>query len=141
MPVPRLSLFAIAAALTLPACATKQLVRGAPPAPVEASSTQASPLAAPAGDRPVAQRHYVVRKGDSLWSIAGRRDVLGDPFAWPLLYRLNRDQISDPDLIFVRQELGYEPGPDAEALAEARKMAAATPAYTPKRRRKTLPLG
>ncbi|MBW2064646.1 MAG: SPOR domain-containing protein [Deltaproteobacteria bacterium] len=34
--------------------------------------------------------YYVVKGGESLSSIAARKDVLGDPLQWPVLYRLNR---------------------------------------------------
>jgi len=46
---------------------------------------------------------YVVQKGDSLWKIAGRSNVYGNPFMWPLLYRYNLTKIDDPDIIDVRQ--------------------------------------
>ena len=38
---------------------------------------------------------YVVKKGDSLSSIAARTDVLKDPLKWPILLRLNRDKLGD----------------------------------------------
>lgn len=37
--------------------------------------------------------YYIVKKGDSLSSIAGRDDVYGDPLKWPILYRLNMDKL------------------------------------------------
>ena len=43
---------------------------------------------------------YVVKKGESLWSIAKKKDTYGDPYKWLLLYHANRDQIYDPNLIF-----------------------------------------
>jgi len=36
---------------------------------------------------------YLVKKGDSLSSIAARTDVLKDPLKWPILLRLNRDKL------------------------------------------------
>jgi LysM repeat protein len=38
---------------------------------------------------------YVVKKGDSLSSIAARTDVLKDPLKWPILLRLNRDKLGE----------------------------------------------
>ncbi len=46
---------------------------------------------------------YTVMSGDSLWHIAGRADVYANPFQWPLIYKANRDQIKDADLIFPGQ--------------------------------------
>ena len=46
---------------------------------------------------------YKTVKGDCLWKIAEQK--LGDGSRWTEIYDLNRDSISDPDLIFVGQEL------------------------------------
>lgn len=40
-----------------------------------------------------------VKRGDSLWEISD--DLYGDPHHWPELYRENREQIDDPDLIDI----------------------------------------
>jgi len=37
--------------------------------------------------------YYIIKKGDSLSSIAGRGDVYGDSLKWPTLYRLNMDKL------------------------------------------------
>ena len=47
---------------------------------------------------------YTVVQGDSLWRIAEGNRVYTDPFQWPLLYKANRSQIKDPDLIYPDQE-------------------------------------
>src|SRR5665811_1872416 len=46
--------------------------------------------------------HYTVISNDTLWGIADK--VLKDALQWPLLFKANRDQIQDPDLIYPRQE-------------------------------------
>ena len=46
---------------------------------------------------------YVVQKGDHLWGISAKPAVYGDPYQWPLLYKRNRDEIYDPDLIYPGQ--------------------------------------
>jgi len=42
--------------------------------------------------------YYIVKKGDSLSSISGRDDVYGDPAKWPIVCRLNVDNLGDLEL-------------------------------------------
>ncbi len=46
---------------------------------------------------------YTVVTGDSLWRIAGRAGVYGNPYQWPLIYKANADKIRDADLIHPGQ--------------------------------------
>ena len=46
---------------------------------------------------------YTVKGGDNLWNIAKKEKIYADPFMWPRIYRANRDQIQDPDLIYPKQ--------------------------------------
>jgi len=46
---------------------------------------------------------YTVIKGDYLWKIAKKREHYGNGFAWPVIYKANRDKIKDPDLIYPKQ--------------------------------------
>jgi LysM repeat protein len=46
---------------------------------------------------------YVVRAGDTLWSIAQR--FYGNPLMWSHVYYANQSQIHDPNLIYQGQEL------------------------------------
>ena len=48
---------------------------------------------------------YEVMKGDHLWGIASKPSTYEDPYMWPRIYRANRDQINDPDLIYPKQML------------------------------------
>ncbi|MBA4407704.1 peptidoglycan-binding protein LysM [bacterium] len=47
--------------------------------------------------------NYTVIKGDHLWGIAKKKEHYANPFAWPVIYKSNRDQIKNPDLIFPKQ--------------------------------------
>jgi competence protein ComGC len=46
---------------------------------------------------------YTVVKGDCLWNIAKKKDYYGNGFAWPKIYKANRDKIKNPDLIYPKQ--------------------------------------
>ena len=46
---------------------------------------------------------YTVVRGDHLWGIAKKKEHYGNGFAWPVIYKANRDQIKNPDLIYPKQ--------------------------------------
>ena len=46
---------------------------------------------------------YTVKKGDSLWRIAGK--VYHNPLKWPRIYRANKDKIKSPHRIYPGQVL------------------------------------
>jgi len=43
---------------------------------------------------------YTVKKGESLWKIAAKKEIYNNPYKWLLLYHANRDIIYDPNLIY-----------------------------------------
>ncbi len=52
---------------------------------------------------------YTVVRGDHLWGIAKKKEHYGNPFAWPIIYKANREQIKDPDLIYPNQVFKVPP--------------------------------
>lgn len=79
----------------------------------------------------VAEDRYRVVPGDHLWGISARPTVYGNPYHWPLIYKVNSHQIRDPDLIFPGQDLvirrGWGAGQVDAAVAHARTRGAWAP--------------
>lgn len=73
---------------------------------------------------------YTVMSGDSLWGIAGKSEVYGNSFAWPLIYKQNADQIRDADLIHPGQEFAIDTNPTREAAEAAIEHARTRGAWT-----------
>ena len=93
----KLTAIAIAALALAAGCATSKT---APKTP--APKAEAAPAPAPAAPQ---DEVYTVVKGDCLWCISAKSEIYNDPYQWPVLYRANRDQIKDADLIYPGQEL------------------------------------
>lgn len=51
----------------------------------------------------VKEINYTVVRGDHLWGIAKKKEHYANPFAWPVIYKANRDKIKNPDLIYPKQ--------------------------------------
>lgn len=87
---------------TATATATATTTAAVTPAPATTTTTAAVTPA------PKGIVRYWVQKGDHLWGISAKPAVYGDPYQWPLLYKRNRDEIYDPDLIYPGQVLQIE---------------------------------
>lgn len=46
---------------------------------------------------------YTVVENDNLWKIAKKPEIYDNPLQWIRIYNVNKDQISDPDLIYAEQ--------------------------------------
>jgi nucleoid-associated protein YgaU len=122
------------ATLAIAGCASKSDVKPEPtPVPVA--------TAVPVKASKSGTRHYIVKKGDSLWKISARKSGLGDPFRWPLIFKANRDQIQDPDFIEAAQDLSFKKSYNKDEVADAVKKAEITPPYEAHQSpRKVLPI-
>jgi len=80
----------------------------------------------PPKERPL-QAYHTVKRGETLPQIAAQSDVYNDYRLWPLLYRANRDQISDPRHIWPGQVLRIPRNLSREELSEARRYAQEKP--------------
>ncbi|MFS8973056.1 LysM domain-containing protein [Cupriavidus necator] len=95
-----LSAAGLTAAASLPAVAADLTVTPAQQAEAQRTAQQGIPVSELA---PNAPSQYTVRTGDTLWGISGR--YLRQPWRWPDLWGMNREQIRNPHLIYPGQIL------------------------------------
>jgi hypothetical protein len=110
------------------------------PAPTEEPVAEATPEPPPAPETNPCGK-YIVVKGDTLWDISGGGSGYHDNFQWPLIFKANRDQIVDPDLIYPKQEFCIRQDFSEADIKKARQNASDTPLYIPHHKpREVLPL-
>jgi len=71
---------------------------------------------------PPVSRH-TVKRGETLPQIAAALEVYGDASLWPLIYKANRDQISNPAVLWPGQVLRIPRNADKNDINEARRFA------------------
>ena len=106
----------IVSAVVLGGCASAKQAPAtaeAAPAPAPAPAAPAAAPAAPADDV------HVVVAGEHLWGISGYSQIYNDPYQWPLIFKRNRDQIKDADLIYPGQELKIQRDLNEEQVMQA----------------------
>ncbi len=67
---------------------------------------------------------YEVVGGDNLWNISAKDSIYANPYQWPLIYKANRSQIKDADLIYAGQVLDIDrsaSGTDIDAAIDHAK--------------------
>lgn len=72
---------------------------------------------------PLVARH-TVKRGETLPQIAALPEVFNDSTLWPLIYRANRNQISNPAILWPGQVLKIPRNSDRSDVVEARRFAA-----------------
>ncbi len=113
------------------------VVAEAPPPPAPAEEVAAPPP--PPAANPC--NKYIVVRGDTLWDISGSGSGYHDNFQWPLIFKANRDQIVDPDLIYPKQEFCIRQDFNEQEIKKSRKDASDTPVYVPHHKpREALPI-
>ena len=75
--------------------------------------------AAPAAPTRKADDTYNVVRGDHLWGISSKPKIYGNPYQWPLIYKANRSQIADADLIKPGQVFTIDRNASAGAVDAA----------------------
>lgn len=76
-------------------------------------------------DSTVTSRTHLVRKGDTLWSIA--REYTNDPYRWKQVYELNTAIVRDPHWIYPGERLVLPGAAPADATAAPAPLAIARP--------------
>jgi len=62
---------------------------------------------------------YSVVRGDNLWNISGKEQVYDNSYQWPLIYKTNRSQIKDADLINPGQVFDIDQNASASEIDAA----------------------
>ena len=71
---------------------------------IEAPKPEPEVVKVPEVEKELVTTHTVV-KGETLWDIAGYKEIYGDSTKWKLIYEANRDILNSPDSLKPGQML------------------------------------
>jgi curli biogenesis system outer membrane secretion channel CsgG len=118
----KLVIFAMALSLMAAAGCAKKRTEPAPVQPVVIADQQVDKVLTPMEryeqDYAKLPTSHTVVKGEC-------KQIYNDPFMWPLIYKANKAQIKDPDLIYPGQTFAVPRSYTLDEVKEDRKMAGA----------------
>ncbi|MCW8854492.1 MAG: LysM peptidoglycan-binding domain-containing protein [Gammaproteobacteria bacterium] len=95
--------------LAVGCASTEEMADSSTPADqVEAQPVQAEEAVSDSSQSSSSTDSYTVMSGDNLWNISAKGDIYANPYQWPLIYKANRSQIKDADLIYSGQVLDID---------------------------------
>ena len=98
----------VSAVTATPAASSDTGTAEAAEATTDTGTAEVAEAAAPKPWTPYQLKLWTVGEGEHLWGISAHNMVYGDPYQWPLLFKRNRHQIEDADLIYPGQVLHIE---------------------------------
>jgi nucleoid-associated protein YgaU len=72
-------------------------------------------------------KSYTVKRGDSLWVIAGRPEVYANPWLWPIIWQANTAVIRNPKRLLAGQQLELPKHPTVNDVQQAIAVARGKP--------------
>lgn len=75
-------------------------------------------------------KSYTVKRGDSLWIIAGRPEVYANPWLWPIIWQANTAVIRNPKRLLAGQLLQLPKHPTVQDVQQAIAVARGKPGAT-----------
>jgi len=94
--------------LAVGCASTEEMADSTPADQVDAQPVQAEEAVSDSSQSSSSTDSYTVMSGDNLWNISAKGDIYANPYQWPLIYKANRSQIKDADLIYSGQVLDID---------------------------------
>ena len=94
--------------LAVGCASTEEMAEQTPADQAETKPVQAEEASSGSSQSAGSADSYTVMSGDNLWNISAKGDIYANPYQWPLIYKANRSQIKDADLIYSGQVLDID---------------------------------